>query len=149
MPDPAAIRALPNWWVGDRPQHWLAGVFEGGGLKGVAYAGALSAVVDQSAWFGAVTGASAGAITAALIAAGASPDDIGRLTNELADVFMQHIRFGDAKPGTVRAAKPNRAIDLRTGVARQVATYAIQRSLRSEPATIWSSGSTPSSSIYW
>jgi predicted acylesterase/phospholipase RssA len=109
MPDPAAIRALPNWWVGDRPQHWLAGVFEGGGLKGVAYAGALSAVVDQSAWFGAVTGASAGAITAALIAAGASPDDISRLTNELADVFMQHIRFGDAKPGTVRAAKPNRA----------------------------------------
>ena len=56
MPDPAAIRALPNWWVGDRPQHWLAGVFEGGGLKGVAYAGAFGrgrrpiGVVRRSRW---------------------------------------------------------------------------------------------------
>jgi predicted acylesterase/phospholipase RssA len=98
-------RRLPVWWNGEPPRQWLAGVFEGGGLKGVAYGGALQGVVDESAWFGAVAGASAGAITAALVAAGASPDDIAQLTGELAEVFTRHIRDGDAVPGTVRTSR--------------------------------------------
>ncbi len=52
---------------------WLRGVFEGGGAKGVAYRGALEAVEAEGCWFEAVAGSSAGAITAALIAAGYSP----------------------------------------------------------------------------
>jgi NTE family protein len=52
------------------------GVFKGGGAKGVAYAGALKALRDRNVWFGSVAGASAGAITATLIAAGLGPDEI-------------------------------------------------------------------------
>ncbi len=46
------------------------GVFAGGGAKGIAYAGALKALEERGVWFGSVAGASAGSITAALIAAG-------------------------------------------------------------------------------
>jgi predicted acylesterase/phospholipase RssA len=52
------------------------GVFKGGGAKGVAYAGALKALREQDVWFGSVAGASAGAITATLIAAGLDPAEI-------------------------------------------------------------------------
>jgi predicted acylesterase/phospholipase RssA len=52
------------------------GVFKGGGAKGVAYAGALRAFREAGYWFGSVAGASAGAITATLIAAGLTPDEI-------------------------------------------------------------------------
>ena len=50
-------------------KHWFHGVFEGGGAKGVAYSGALQAMAERPCWVAAVAGASAGAITAALIAA--------------------------------------------------------------------------------
>ncbi len=56
--------------------HLYYGVFEGGGAKGIAYVGALKAMRDKKCWFRAVAGASAGAITAALIAAGASPEQL-------------------------------------------------------------------------
>ncbi|MEQ3624736.1 MAG: patatin-like phospholipase family protein [Celeribacter sp.] len=46
--------------------------FEGGGVKGAAYAGAYSAAVAAGIRFSAVAGSSAGAVIAALIAAGAS-----------------------------------------------------------------------------
>ncbi len=52
------------------------GVFKGGGAKGIGYAGALQAVEARGMWFGAVAGTSAGAITAALIAAGYCADAI-------------------------------------------------------------------------
>jgi predicted acylesterase/phospholipase RssA len=52
------------------------GVFKGGGAKGVAYAGALRAFRESGYWFGSVAGASAGAITATLIAAGLNPEEI-------------------------------------------------------------------------
>lgn len=68
-----------RWWEG-RPL--LNGVFKGGGARGVAYAGALVEVEARGHWFGAVAGASAGAITASLVAAGAHPDRLGTLTNE-------------------------------------------------------------------
>ncbi|MFN0281225.1 MAG: patatin-like phospholipase family protein [Kineosporiaceae bacterium] len=60
----------------------FCGVFEGGGAKGVAYAGALAAMAQRRWWFDAVAGASAGAITAALVAAGLTPDQIGSKTIE-------------------------------------------------------------------
>lgn len=59
------------------------GVFEGGGAKGVAYAGALKALQAEGCWFQATAGASAGAITAALIAAGLSPGEIEAATVEV------------------------------------------------------------------
>ncbi|MFS0911062.1 patatin-like phospholipase family protein [Microbacterium sp. 179-I 3D2 NHS] len=58
------------------------GVFKGGGAKGVVYAGALHEVRARGIWFTSVAGASAGAITATLIAAGYGPDDILRLAPE-------------------------------------------------------------------
>ena len=56
--------------------HLYYGVFEGGGAKGIAYVGALKAMRDKKCWFRGVAGASAGAITAALVAAGASPEQL-------------------------------------------------------------------------
>lgn len=53
-------------------------VFEGGGVKGIAYAGAIG-VLEKKGILGDIKragGASAGAITAALLAAGASSNDI-------------------------------------------------------------------------
>jgi predicted acylesterase/phospholipase RssA len=70
--------------------HWLCGVFEGGGAKGVAFPGALSAVRELGCWFGAVAGASAGAITAALVAAGLSPEEIEAQT----DRALAQVRTG-------------------------------------------------------
>lgn len=59
-----------RWWL----EHDLCnGTFKGGGAKGVAYAGALEEFESHRRWFKAVAGASAGAITAALIAAGVHP----------------------------------------------------------------------------
>jgi NTE family protein len=56
-------------------------VFEGGGAKGVAYVGALHAIEDRGLGVAAVAGASAGAITAVLVACGYSA---ARLEKEMA-----------------------------------------------------------------
>jgi predicted acylesterase/phospholipase RssA len=61
-------------------EHWFYGVFEGGGAKGIAYSGALLAMKEQKCWFSRVAGASAGAITAALVASGLSPEEIENAT---------------------------------------------------------------------
>lgn len=58
------------------------GVFKGGGAKGIAYAGALTAMRERGLWFGSVAGASAGAITASLIAAGLGPDELAAAVPE-------------------------------------------------------------------
>jgi predicted acylesterase/phospholipase RssA len=55
---------------------FVNGVFKGGGAKGIAYAGALTAMRERGLWFHSVAGASAGAITASLIAAGMGPGEI-------------------------------------------------------------------------
>lgn len=75
--------ALAQYWY-DQPgaiEHRFYGVFEGGGAKGVAYAGALEAMAGNGCWFKAVAGASAGAITAALVAAGLSHKEIEEKTD--------------------------------------------------------------------
>jgi NTE family protein len=68
-------------------------VFEGGGVRGVAYAGALD-VLDRAGILSqiqAVAGTSAGAITAALVALGYTPA-------EITDVFL-HVDFDKFKDG--------------------------------------------------
>src|ERR1043166_2872576 len=67
------------WWREQGITRFIAGVFEGGGSKGRLYEGALGAMVEDSdrpCWFSAVAGSSAGAITAALIAAGLQPKQV-------------------------------------------------------------------------
>lgn len=49
------------------------GVFEGGGVRAAAHAGAYAAAREQGITFGRVAGTSGGSIVAALVAAGASP----------------------------------------------------------------------------
>lgn len=56
------------WW--SERSATINGIFKGGGGKGVLYAGALRALDERGYWFRACAGASAGAITATLIAAG-------------------------------------------------------------------------------
>lgn len=72
---------MERWWQQDADV-LLLGVFQGGGAKGVAYGGALQAVAAHGMWFSQVAGASAGAITAAMVAAGVHPDELDRLTSE-------------------------------------------------------------------
>jgi hypothetical protein len=67
------------WWREQGITRYVAGVFEGGGAKGIVYRGALEAMVENAdgpCWFSAVAGASAGAITATLIAAGLEPAQV-------------------------------------------------------------------------
>jgi predicted acylesterase/phospholipase RssA len=74
------VRLMPGeaaWWRGLDCD--LNGTFQGGGAKGLLYAGALQACFAKGHWFRAVAGASAGAITATLIAAGVHPDRLGTL----------------------------------------------------------------------
>ena len=52
------------------------GIFEGGGAKGLAHAGALKAAEENEIRFVGVAGASAGAIVASLVAAGYSADEL-------------------------------------------------------------------------
>src|SRR5690606_28534786 len=52
------------------------GVFEGGAALGAAYIGSLRLLEQQGIWFKRVTGNSAGAITAAMIAAGYTANEI-------------------------------------------------------------------------
>lgn len=73
----------PRWWNSlDAGSAW-SGVFQGGGARGAAYAGALEAVASRSQWFDAVAGSSAGALTACLIAAGYHPSEFRILTEYL------------------------------------------------------------------
>ena len=81
--DDQAVAKASRWWEEEGVvDHYFAGVFEGGGAKGVAYAGALQAMLLRRCWFKAVAGASAGAITAALVAAGLNPKQLGTSTVE-------------------------------------------------------------------
>ena len=54
----------------------VAGIFKGGGAKGLVYVGALHELRARGIWFDSVAGSSAGAITAMLIACGFQPDDL-------------------------------------------------------------------------
>jgi predicted acylesterase/phospholipase RssA len=75
--------AASRWWLDPATVQGLVhGVFEGGGAKGVLYVGALEGVLSRGLWFSAVAGSSAGAITAAMIAAGLRPEDMRARMNE-------------------------------------------------------------------
>lgn len=84
--------SLPRYWFQESAQisQRFYGAFEGGGAKGVAYAGALLAMKEQALWFRGVCGASAGAITAALVAAGLDPEDL----DDLIQVGLNTIKTG-------------------------------------------------------
>jgi NTE family protein len=60
----------------------INGVFKGGGAKGVVYAGALHAAEERGIRFRAVAGSSAGAITAALVAAGMNAAQLEHSTSD-------------------------------------------------------------------
>jgi predicted acylesterase/phospholipase RssA len=84
--EPVLQAAAEPWWRDSAlvTDTWM-GVFKGGGAAGVAYGGALEAVLEHKRWFSAVAGSSAGAITATLIAAGLDPSEIKSLTPHLLD----------------------------------------------------------------
>jgi NTE family protein len=68
-----------------RPYPFINLVFEGGGVRGIAYGGALE-VLDQAGILGqvkGVAGTSAGAITATLVALGYTPSEIQQLLMQL------------------------------------------------------------------
>ncbi len=58
------------------------GVFEGGGVKGIALVGALKAAEELGFTFRAVAGTSAGAIVASLVAAGYTADELRSILME-------------------------------------------------------------------
>ncbi|MCM8775891.1 MAG: patatin-like phospholipase family protein, partial [Candidatus Omnitrophica bacterium] len=60
----------------------IHGVFQGGGVKGITYVGALEELEEQRMWFASVAGTSAGAIVASLIAAGFEPVEIKKILFE-------------------------------------------------------------------
>lgn len=126
MPSQAAVR----WWEDEAavPRR-LAGVFEGGGAKGVAYVGALRATLDKGCWFGAVAGASAGAISAALIAAGLTPDEFEKESEEA----FKRISPGSRFEGIRRLRLNFGALDnekvhewLEAKLAEQVAKFGVE-----------------------
>lgn len=83
------------WYEDSIPiENRFYGVFEGGGAKGVAYNGALRAMKENKSWFCSVAGASAGAITAALIASGLSPEKIEEKTDKILEEVQTGSFFG-------------------------------------------------------
>lgn len=59
------------------------GVFEGGGVKGIAFVGAIAATEDAGYEFENVAGTSAGSIVASVIAAGYSAAEIKTIMDDL------------------------------------------------------------------
>ncbi len=55
---------------------WVDGVFSGGGMKAIAYAGAIKALEEKNLVFKRLAGTSAGSIVAALLAVNYTPDEI-------------------------------------------------------------------------
>ena len=86
----------------------MSGVFEGGGAKGIVYADALQAVRDADCWFTAVAGASAGAITAAMVASGLTLEEI----TELTPVVLKKLRLRPVLPGLLRLRRTGGYVDV-------------------------------------
>ncbi|MFD1018719.1 patatin-like phospholipase family protein [Thalassobacillus hwangdonensis] len=67
----------------------IDGVFSGGGVKALAFVGALQVVTEKGYSFERVAGTSAGAITASLVAAGYKMDEMENILREMKfDVFV-------------------------------------------------------------
>lgn len=58
-------------------------VFQGGGCKAIAYIGAYEKAYNEGVFFSELAGTSAGAVIAALIAAGSSPDYLKKIVKEM------------------------------------------------------------------
>ena len=85
------------------------GVFEGGGVKGIAFAGAIKAAEEEGIreWVN-VAGSSAGAITASLLAVGYTADEIERALAE-----TNYRLFADYGPGGKYLSGPLNYLRLR------------------------------------
>jgi predicted acylesterase/phospholipase RssA len=59
------------------------GVFQGGGCKGIAFAGAYQEAYERGVFFSELVGASAGSIVAVLIGAGATPQNLLEIMKDL------------------------------------------------------------------
>jgi NTE family protein len=82
-------------------------VFAGGGAKGIIHSGAVQALLDRGHTFGRLVGTSAGAITAVLLGAGFSAE-------EIVGIFTEKLPNGRARLSTLRdvpEAFPEDAID--------------------------------------
>lgn len=92
----------------------VTGIFEGGGIKGVALAGGAAAALDLGVDFAQTVGTSAGALVAALVAAGSGADELERAVQEVDWPSMI-----DRSPlGRVPVVGPHLAMMFSGGVAR-------------------------------
>ncbi len=71
----------------------VKGVFEGGGVKGIAYVGALRRIEELGYRFSSVAGSSAGAIIASLIACGYNSDEL--------NVILMETNFTDFRTSNI------------------------------------------------
>src|SRR4051794_11382973 len=74
-------------------------VFEGGGVKGIGLAGAFAALEQRGFTPKSVAGTSAGAITAALVAAGYSSKELDEIVLDLPFASFKDESFLDKLPG--------------------------------------------------
>lgn len=88
-------------------------VFEGGGAKGMAFAGAYEAFAQQGHTHGRLLGTSAGAITAALLAAGYAPQEMLGALAEQADGKSVFAAF-------MGLPQPFSAAEIRDGAIREL-----------------------------
>lgn len=72
---------------------YIDGVFSGGGMKGIALAGAYEALEERGFRFKRLAGTSAGSIIAAFIAAGYTSKEIRRMLEELNERELLDPRF--------------------------------------------------------
>lgn len=92
-------------------------VFEGGGAKGSAFAGALTALKSAGHTTRRLIGTSAGAITAALLAAGYTPEEMLTVVNEKLNgkprfsTFMDHPQPSDFSQAQRDASDTMRALE--------------------------------------
>jgi NTE family protein len=93
-------------------------VFEGGGAKGAAFAGALAVLFEQGHRVRRLVGTSAGAITAALLAAGYAPEELLAAVSEQQNgkprfaAFMDRPRASDFTASELEASEMVKALPL-------------------------------------
>ncbi len=79
------------------------GVFQGGGCKGIAYAGAYEVAYNRGVSFSSLVGTSAGSIVAALIAAGATPVELNEIMAKIdyTEFLRAPVNINSYKPPTL------------------------------------------------
>lgn len=92
----------------------ITGVFEGGGVKGIALAGAAAAALDHGYRFTAAVGTSAGGLVAALVAAGCGPDELERMICDI----PWHLMLDRRPLGRVPMLGPHLSMMVGGGMAR-------------------------------